>query len=310
MAAIALYFGKVNMISHDIDDVINDRASFRRILENVIGVMNDGAKYTYDRPIKVDGEFTSEEIEYTLSIKEKNDSFIQGYIYKKSFIHYKDYNEYTKDLDSKKISNTEGVEFYYDVFREMIAYQRTQRFGYKEVLLAFEGIINNACENADLTYKFSLSQYTEGIDLDELKTELKAEPVQKINIKYQIPNPDADLLDAIRENQEKTIEEFEAANLTIKHVTYQSNSSEGLNIESDIILNELQNISGLHSKIDSKKAIQNGYVVVETTYVNGLTKSSADMRPVIKHIDEKMNFREEAERTILSRIAKQIREEQ
>jgi hypothetical protein len=34
------------------------------------------------------------------------------------------------------------------------------------------------------------------------------------------------------------------------------------------------------------------------------------MRPLIKRIDEKMNFREEAERTILSRIAKQIREEQ
>lgn len=98
--------------------------------------------------------------------------------------------------------------------------------------------------------------------------------------------------------------------MTIKHVTYQSNSIEGLNIESDIILKELKNISGLHSKIDSKKAIQNGYVVVETTYVNGLTKSSADMRPVIKHIDEKMNFREEAARTILARRAEQIRLEQ
>ncbi len=310
MATMALYFGKVNMISHDIDDVLNDRVSFRRILERVMGVLNDGSSYTYDRPIKVDDEFTSEEIEYSLSIKEKNDTYIQGYIYKKSFIHYKDFNEQTKDLDSKKIPNTEGVEFYYDVFREMIAYQRTQRFGYKEVLLAFEGIMNNACENADLSYKFSLSQYTEGIDLDELKSELLSEPVQKINIKYQIPNPESELLDAIRENQERTIEEFEAANLTIKNVSYQSNSTQGLNIESEIITNELMNISGLHSKIDSKKAIQNGYVVVETTYVNGLTKSSADMRPVVKHIDEKMNFKEEAERTILSRIAKQIREEQ
>lgn len=310
MAAMALYFGKVNMISHDIDDVLNDRVSFRTILERVMGVLNDGSSYTYDRPIKVDDEFTSEEIEYSLSIKEKNDTYIQGYIYKKSFIHYKDFNEQTKDLDSKKIPNTEGVEFYYDVFREMIAYQRTQRFGYKEVLLAFEGIMNNACENADLSYKFSLSQYTEGIDLDELKSELLSEPVQKINIKYQIPNPESELLDAIRENQERTIEEFEAANLTIKNVSYQSNSTQGLNIESEIITNELMNISGLHSKIDSKKAIQNGYVVVETTYVNGLTKSSADMRPVVKHIDEKMNFKEEAERTILSRIAKQIREEQ
>ena len=310
MASIALYFGKVNMISQDINDVLNNRVSFRRILENVLGVLKDGSSYKCDRPIKGDDEFTSEEIEYSLSIKEKNDTYIQGYIYKKSFIHYKDFNEQTKDLDSKKIPNTEGVEFYYDVFREMIAYQRTQRFGYKEVLLAFEGIINSACENANLSYKFAINQYTEGIDLNELKSELLSAPVEKINIKYQIPNPDSELLDAIRENQEKTIEEFEAANLTIKSVLYQSNSDQGLNIDSDIIAKELENISGLHSKIDSKKAIQNGYVVVETTYVNGLTKSSAVMRPLVKHIDDKMNLKEEAKNTILSRIVKPIQEGQ
>ena len=71
--------------------------------------------------------------------------------------------------------------------------------------------------------------------MDELKSELLSEPVQKINIKYQIPNPESELLDAIRENQERTIEEFEAANLTIKNVSYQSNSTQGLNIESEII---------------------------------------------------------------------------
>ena len=43
MAAMALYFGKVNMISHDIDDVLNDRVSFRRILERVMGVLYDGS---------------------------------------------------------------------------------------------------------------------------------------------------------------------------------------------------------------------------------------------------------------------------
>ncbi len=310
MSGLAIYFGKVNMISHDINEVLNDEASFRKILEKILQALVDGTKYEYERPLKTDDGYTSENIEYTLSVKEKGDSSIQGYIYKKAFIHYKDFNENTKTLDSKKTSNTEGVEFFYDVFREMIAYQRTQRFGYKEVLSAFEGIINKACEKANLNYKFSLSQYTEGIDLTELKTELTAEPVSKINIKYQIPNPNADLLDEIRANPEKTIEAFEKANLTIKNVIYQSNSSDGLNIESQLINDELQNIEGFHSKISSQKATQNGYVVVETTYVNGLTRSSSDMKPVIKHIEDQIYFREAAEITISSRVAMQIRIDQ
>lgn len=311
MAVMAMYFGKVNLVSSDINDVLAGKVSFNGILQNVIRALTDGTIFTYDRPIKVEDKMTSEEIEYSLAIIEKDRSFIQGYIYKKSFIHYKDFNEDKKELDSKKVPNTEGIQFYYDAFREMIAYQRTQRFGYKEFLMAFEGIMNNACEQAELAYKFSLSQYTEGIDLYELKNVLKNEgPVQKLNIKYQIPNPEADLLEAIRLNKEKTIAEFEDANLTIKNVVYQSNSDVGINVESEMIEQELKNIESMHSQIDAKKALQNGYVVVETTYVNGLTRSSADMRPVVKHIDDSFDFRMEAENAIASRIAHEIKENQ
>lgn len=193
----------------------------------------------------------------------------------------------------------------------MIAYQRALRFGYKEVLKAFEGIINNACINAKLKYKFCLNQYTEGLDLDQLTRELQNQgPVQKINIKYQIPNPESDLLSEIRINREKTIADFASANLTVKNVMYQTNSERGINLESDIIKEELKNISNMHSKIDAKKAIQNGYVVVETTDINGLTKSSADMRPIIKHIEEYKDFGEEAKISIMNVVVKEIQVDQ
>ncbi|SDZ76452.1 hypothetical protein SAMN02910384_00008 [Pseudobutyrivibrio sp. ACV-2] len=310
MAAIALYFGKVNLVSGEINGVIYNEISLRNILEQVSVALVDGISFKTEKPIKVDDEFKSEEIEYSLAIKEKNDSYVRGYIYKKSYIHYKDYNENTKDLDSKKIPNTEGVEFLYEYYREMIAYQRTQRFGYKEVLNAFEGIINCACTNNGLSYKFSIAQYTEGLELDQLKDYLIERPVQELNIKYQIPNPNSELLDSIRANREKTIEEFTAANLTTKSVIYHTNSKKGINIESEMIENELNHISSLHSEIDVSHALRNGYVVVEATDINGVKKSSADMRPLIKHIDESIDFMEAAHSTITASVEREIRKNQ
>lgn len=311
MSEIVLYFGKVNLVSSDINDVLNNTSSFRRILENVIIALRDGTTFVYERPIKIDDVYTTEEIEYSLAIKEKDISGIQGYIYKKSFLHYKDFNEKKKELDSKKIANTEGIQFFYDPFRELFAYHRSLRFGYKEVLTAFEGIINNACKQKSLNYIFSLSQYTEGINLDDFKQELKNEgPIQKIDIKYQIPNPESDLLEEIRLNKEQTINEFESANLAFKNVEYSSNSETGINIEAEIISRELKNIESMHSHISAEKAFQNGYVVVETTNIKGLTRSSAEMRPMIKHISGNENFGKEAKNTIISIIAREINENQ
>lgn len=57
----------------------------------------------------------------------------------------------------------------------MVSYQRTLRFGYKEFLFAFEGILNSACKAANLNYSFTVSQYTEGLDINNLRTTLQNE---------------------------------------------------------------------------------------------------------------------------------------
>ena len=212
-----------------------------------------------------------------------------------------------KKLSQKKIQNTETSEFYYDVFREMVSYQRTLRFGYKEFLFAFEGILNSACKLAHLNYSFTVNQYTEGLDINNLRSTLQNEhQIQKLKIKYQIPNPDADTLKYIQENPEKTIKDFKDANLAIKYVTYQSFSDTGLNVDSEMIEKELQNINNIHSNIGAQKAIQNGYVEVETTDINGVTRSTANTRPVIKHIDYIYELKEAASNVILSHIRNSI----
>ena len=68
----------------------------------------------------------------------------------------------------------------------------------------------------------------------------------------------------------------------------------------------MQNINNIHSNIGAQKAIQNGYVEVETTDINGVTRSTANTRPVIKHINYIYELKEAAANVILSHIHNSI----
>lgn len=284
--SVAIYFGKINLISSQIEEVLSNSQDLRNVLSKVLYALNDDISYTDTITKYVDNEPIMEEIEYSLSIKEKNENTIQGYIHKKSYIYYKDFNKEKKEIIKQKIKNTESSEFFYDIYQEMVGYQRTQRFGYKEFLHAFELILNTACKKVNLNYTFTVNQFTEGLNIDDLKNELfRQKNIKKMKIKYQIPNPDSKSLQAIKTDPEKTINDFKSANLASKYVTYQSFSDKSLNIDSALIEDELQNINNIHSSISAEKALRNGYVEVETTNAAGITYSTADTHPVIIHVD-------------------------
>lgn len=128
-------------------------------------------------------------------------------------------------------------------------------------MYGFQGILNAACENSNLDYSFTVNLYNEGLDINDIRSALQnnGEKIQKLSIKFQIPNPDDDTLKKIHINPEETINNFKSANLSTKHVTYQAFSNSSLNISSDLIEQELQSIDNLHSSINAKKATQNGY---------------------------------------------------
>jgi hypothetical protein len=307
--SITIYFGKVNLVSSQIGDALFNSISLRNILSELLNALRDNTSYTYTTTKQINiNETVTEDIEYSLSIKEKTDTDLQGYLHKKSYLYYKDFDKQTKEIISKKIENTESSEFYYDVFREMIGYQRTLRFGYKEFLYGFEGILNTACTNANLDYKFTVNQYTEGLDINDLRNELISnnQQIQTLKIKYQIPNPNFDTLRKIHLNPEETIKNFRSANLATKYVTYQSFTNSALNISSEIIEQELQNIDNMHSSINAKEALKNGYVEVETTNIYGVKKSSTDTKPIVKHINNILELKDAASIVILNNIRNSI----
>ena len=307
--SITIYFGKVNLVSSQIGDALFNSISLRNILSELLNALRDNTSYTYTTTKQINiNETVTEDIEYSLSIKEKTDTDLQGYLHKKSYLYYKDFDKQTKEIISKKIENNESSEFYYDVFREMIGYQRTLRFGYKEFLYGFEGILNTACTNANLDYKFTVNQYTEGLDINDLRNELISnnQQIQTLKIKYQIPNPNFDTLRKIHLNPEETIKNFRSANLATKYVTYQSFTNSALNISSEIIEQELQNIDNMHSSINAKEALKNGYVEVETTNIYGVKKSSTDTKPIVKHINNILELKDAASIVILNNIRNSI----
>ena len=151
----AIYFGKINLVSSQIGEVLCNAISLRNVLTKLFIALKDDITYTYTTTKQIDENTTIDQtIEYSITIKEKTESDLQGYLHKKSYLYYKDFNKNTKERITKKVENTESSEFYYDVYREMVGYQRTQRFGYKEFLYGFEGILNSACESSDLDYAF------------------------------------------------------------------------------------------------------------------------------------------------------------
>ena len=48
-----------------------------------MAALNDGSKYIYERILKVDDGVQTEEIEYSLSVKNKDEESIHGFLYKK-----------------------------------------------------------------------------------------------------------------------------------------------------------------------------------------------------------------------------------
>lgn len=290
MAKIVLYFGKFNLISGPLFDVYNEKTTMHDIMFNVLLEMQDGISYEKEIKFRPDGgeEVLKEEISYKISIKEKTDTYVRGYLYKNSKIYFKNFDEISKQFVTKSVRNDEGVEFYFDIFSEMVGYYTANRLGHKEFREAFCNVINKAVEKYD--YEFELKPYTEGLSLDEIKSDLKKMGALKnITIKYHIPNPGEEMLKKIVQDGEG-IENFKKANLAKKSVLLTSANKQGINMDSDEVNKELEQIESIHSSIDAKIATKNAYVEIDATSFSGMNMSTLEKKPVKREINNIVEF--------------------
>lgn len=286
-----IYFGKLNLNSSHIYKVYKNEIELNEILDKVLISLKDGIKYEMEEYYKEGTETKVSTTTYTLKIKEKTESYVSGFIYKDATIYFKQYNEISKKFEWHSVISNESADFYLDVYSEKVGYLTANRFGYKEFLHAFEGIINKGLELEEYEYRFTVELLTSGMSIDDIKDELKSiSNIQKLKIKIQPPNINDDLMKAMEEDAEETLKNFEDANIATKSILLTSSSRVGLNIESKEINDQLDQLASIHSKISPNTLMKNGYVEIEVTDGFGEKITTGEKKAVKKEIDNIIDF--------------------
>lgn len=173
----------------------------------------------------------------------------------------------------------------------MIGYNTSSRFGHSKFLKVFSVMLNEASRKAGEEYQFVVDRYTQGIDIGDLYNELKKiDGIQRLTFSFKPVNPDKELLKMIQDNGKDRLEQFEEANLSSRSILLTSTSRLGLNVDSQIVKEALEEADNLQRNVSMEKAISNGYVKVEATGRNGITKSTADKAPIKRNIRKMSEF--------------------
>lgn len=290
--SITLYFSKVSLNSH-IYEVYEKKLDLNSVLKELYLNIREGVEYVNEGlRIKEDGETYLYDASYSFNFIEKAGGeltdTVTGSVIKSAKLFINDIDEKTGKIKKRPIENKEAINFYFDVYNEIVVFHTTNRFGYKEFNSAFKELLNKCMSNEDETYNFEVDLVKQGLNVQDIKEQLyNIGSLQYLKIEVIPPNPDDDLLREIQENGEEYLGDLKAGNVTEKSILFTSSAPQGLNINSKIINKEIEGINNIHSKLSSKEATKLGYVNVEAMNQNGRVYSTKDSRPVKYTLDEK-----------------------
>ncbi len=296
--ALVQYYGNVSYRTTALFDVYDGKKELRDLWQIVKSNISDEMIYTETIERKIDGEKIAETVEYKWRIRELSDECFRGFLYKNAYVHYKEMDEELGHPVGRKVKTNEAINFYYEPACEMVAYNRTQRFGYVDGLNAFCHLLSLAYTKQKRSDLVDGTPYTSGYNWDGLKQGLKNEKLSRLGVIYSIPNPNDELLSEIRKDPEKMISAYKDANITSKNVTYFTDASDGLKVSSLLIETELEEIEKIHSHLSAEEALKKGYVEITTTDIHGVTRTSKDVSPLTLYIADDDKFDEEARRMI------------
>lgn len=290
--SVTLYYSKINISSH-ILKIYNDKNVKNGIDKKILINVKDNISFTKEI-IRLDssGEEHIEELKYKFHAIEKFDSeldyTIVGKVIKDSTIFVSKYNEKTKQQIKVPTENSEVIDFFYDIKKEIVVFHTSNRFGYADFTNAFQELLNKSMEVEKEKYLFKVKLVREGLSLDKITKQLKEiGKIEKLTIEINPPNPDDELLDSIQKDGEKYLENIKKGNITQRSVLFASDAPEGLNIDASMIKEELSQISQIHSKLTAEEAQKKGYVYVGAINTSGRTFSTDDNVVVRDRIDTK-----------------------
>ncbi|QAS54440.1 hypothetical protein [Halobacillus litoralis] len=286
-----LYFSKVNINSH-ILRVYEDKKEFERVIKELYVKIKDDVEYVSEA-IQMDDEgnpYTHKEIYKFKSIekyKDELDFTITGKVFKTMTIFIGEENGETGEIKKIPAEHTEGIEFYYDLYKEIITFNTTSRFGYVKFNDVFKKLLNKCMSTKNERYYFEVSLLREGLNVNEIKKQLKSiGELETLRIEIMPPNPDDELLDSIQSNGEEYLDSYKDGNVTQRSILFTSRAPEGLNVDSSMIDNEIEQLDKIHSKLSSDEATLKGYVNVEATNKSGRFYTTNDSKPVKDKIEK------------------------
>lgn len=282
-----LWTSKMNIKNYD----IYEEGKLKDILRLISSKIRTGLEYTQIIPyIDENEEEKTYSINYQFStiqhLGENYNDAICGYLVKNSKIFANKVEILTGETTKSAIDNDEKSIFYFDVKKELICFCETRRFSYKLFNEAFAGVINEILKEFDYECEFSL--YSKSLNLDEIRTELKSfGKIKEISVRIIPPNLGDDLLDKIKQNGMEDLERYKRAAISGKETKLLSNNVNGLNLDSEILNETLQEIEELNSCIDNETALKNGYLKIEALHKDGRKMASEELNPLKKIINDR-----------------------
>ncbi|ABK84490.1 MULTISPECIES: hypothetical protein [Bacillus cereus group] len=291
--SITLYFSKVNINSH-IFDVYEDKKKLKEILKKLyLNIKEDVSYVKQNLNYAENGETYIYDAEFKFNLINKlDDDTIVGTVIKTSTLFVNQVNQETGDRKKIPVENSEVIEFYFDVYKEIVTFHRTNRFGHAEFTEAFQELVNKCMSEESEQYHFEVALLREGLNVEDIQKQLKTiGNLETLKIEIIPPNPDDDLLDEIQENGEEYITDIKEGNVTHTSTIFTSKETRGLNIDAKIIQEEFKKISKIHSKLTDEEATMNGYVTVEAINKSGRLYSTNKNKAITDKIEEKpQNF--------------------
>lgn len=155
-----LFFAKLNLASEEIYNIYKEpkkRIELKFALSESLRRESSWEKEQYF--MDAEGNPRVKKIEYKLNLLsiDPDINYAEGWVYKKSALHYNSLVSGTNQLLPQTVDNTEAIRFYFDLNNELVGYDTKSRFGYKEFLDAFAHLINQGLSEYNPVLYFTIS---------------------------------------------------------------------------------------------------------------------------------------------------------
>lgn len=291
-----LYLAKVNLNSN-IFDVYKKKLDIKNVSDFIYDKFSTNGNYMsrsnerYTDYLGNETVFIRESIYSFQEIEKLDDGIITGKLVRRFNKPSEKLDKETNKMVTHYVEEAVSIYFYYDVYKEMIAFCERQSFGYTQFTTAFMQLLNICA----LPYQFEIFLQKDKAVLEEKLKSLKT--VQKVHATLIPPNSNEDGLEELTEELQY-MKECIDANATKLHLEY---SSSNLNMDSKIMN-------------DIKKAVSSGYGDINATGTNQsgrtqIIKSSKDAA-YTTHIQENINkedFKDESKNLILRFLKNHIK---